>query len=217
MDRAEFFQNRVYELPSHISQAYFTDLGKSYPYLPGLKQEEPSVKVYNELSSGTDILAWKLSENLNPEHQVLAMEGPIVEVAGPTPLEFEYGSTNDFYSLNINSLRQGAVVTNIDAEEGVDVRADALRMPFREKSVKALVCSRIGFQRNPKKFEQMFREAERVLKEKGLFFIQGIYFENFKKLLQKTNLQIILYELRISTDKYHKKTVMSSDAVFQKQ
>ena len=217
MNRAEFFQENVYELPSQSSRDYFMDLGQSYTYLPGLKQERPAVKVYNEVSSGQDILTWKQREDLNLENQLASLTGPTVEMAGPTPLRFQYGSMNDLYSLSLNDLRQNAIITNIKDVVGISLKANALSMPFGKESVKALICSEIPFNLHPENFEQMFKEAERMLKEKGIFFVKGLNRENFQNILGKTSLQIILYELRVSVDIRGNKKIVSCTGAFQKK
>ena len=217
MDRKGFFKESVDELSPNSSLEYFRNLGQSHPSLPGLNQEHPAVKVYHELTSGSDILAWRSQESLKLEDILESVPGSIVELAGPTPLEFKHGSTNDLYSFSLDGLRQKAITTNLGEVDGANVRADALSMPFSDNSVKALICSRISFNKKPKKFEQMFLEAQRVLKQKGLFLVQGINFQNFQNLVEKATLQIILYELKVSVNIYQKKNITDCAGIFQKE
>ncbi len=163
-----------------------------------------------------------LEEGFDLKKELVNLEGPIIEVGGPTRLPKFEGQT---YVQSVQSSGRKMHTSNISRQirvgekedrtpvyakikpEYIDFLADARQLPLKTGGVGALFASYLPINiRN-----EFIAEAHRALKDKGLLVMVSVEPENFNTA-QQLGLEVvdtISYRERLGGD-------ISFDAVFRK-
>jgi len=146
---------------------------------------------------------WKKENSFSLTAELNKINGPIIEIGGPTENGFPLAKWDKIKkNAYISNVKQGAPTFDSKGNFShfygkVDFQTDAQRLPFSSQSIGAIRADSLP----PHILEKTIDEAQRVLVKNGILILQGLD-SNDVLFITKQNFTLIQYKMKDNNPYY---------------